>query len=62
MTRARWLTAILVIWCCAVVTWVMIRVFGASPPEITAGTAAALGAVLGIPPAVFGFYQWARKR
>lgn len=60
--RPRWLTAALVLWCVGLTTWVVCRVFGVSPPDIPGGTAAALSAVLGIPPAVFGLYQWARNR
>jgi len=62
MTRARRLTALLVVWLVLLTTWVIWRVFGDAPPEIPPSTSAALGVVLGMPPAVFGFYQWARKR
>jgi hypothetical protein len=59
--RTRNLTIAAVIWIGLVLTWVIWRVFGDSPPEITGGTATAFGALLGLPPAIFAFYQWARK-
>lgn len=61
LRRARRLTAVLVIWCATVTTWVIWRVFGDNPPEISAGTTAALGIVFGLPPLIMGLYQWARK-
>lgn len=51
----------LLVWACAVITWVIIRVF-TSPPDISGGTAAALATVVGILTAVIGFYQWSRAK
>lgn len=60
-TRARCLTVLLVIWVTAVVTWVVWRTFGDSPPDIPNGTVAALTAVTALPGVVYGLFQWVRK-
>jgi len=60
--RVLILTAGVVVYVLFIVGWVTYRVFGDNPPEVTGGTASAYAALIGLPPAVFGLYQWARSR
>jgi hypothetical protein len=41
---------------------VTLRVFGSNPPEITMGTATALGAVYGLPALAYGLWKWRGKQ
>jgi hypothetical protein len=60
--RHQIITAILVIHAIGLVTWVTLRVFGSNPPEITMGTATALGAVYGLPALAYGLWKWRGKQ
>jgi len=51
----------ILIWAMVLITTVVVWTWR-STPEISAGTAAALGSVVGILATVIGFYQWSRKR
>jgi hypothetical protein len=44
------------------VGWVTFRVFGDAPPDIPGGTAAAYGALLGLPAVGVALYKWAHGR
>ena len=50
------------IWACWLITWAVQRTFGAAPPDVSAGTAAALASVCGLLTVVVGLYQWSRGR
>ena len=60
--RHRVISAFLVIHALALVTWVTVRVFGDNPPEISMGTATALGAVYGLPALAYGLWKWRAKQ
>ena len=64
MTRpARWCVTILIINLSTVATgWVLWRVFGDSPPVISAGTAAAFSAFFGLPLATIALWKWRVER
>ena len=49
------------VWACTLITWTVYRVF-VYAPAITAGTATALGAVIGVLTVVVGLYQSQRSR
>ena len=55
-------TPIIVIWCLAVTTWVVWRVFGTDVPDIPTGTAVAFGTLFSLPPAAVGLWKWHRDR
>jgi hypothetical protein len=46
------------IWGMAVISWVIFRVFGSTPPDIPSGTAMAFGTVIGLLSVVVGVWQW----
>lgn len=48
----------LLVWIIVMATWVLLRVFGENPPDISMGTATALGTVLGVPAVAIEFYRW----
>lgn len=48
----------LIIWCVAIVSWVVVRSFSDNPPDIPTGTVAALGTILGLPAIVIGLWKW----
>ena len=50
------------IWACWLITWAVQRTLGPSPPDVSAGAAAALASVCGLLTVVVGLYQWARGR
>lgn len=52
---------IILLWAMVLITTVVVWTWR-STPDISTGTAAALGAVVGILATVIGFYQWSRKR
>lgn len=56
------MTIAFVVWTLALVTWATVQVFGDSPPDIPAGTAAAYGALLALPPAAIALWKWRRDR
>lgn len=49
------------VWAIVLITWTVHEVFTRAP-AIGAGTATALGAVIGVLATVIGFYQWSRER
>lgn len=53
---------LVLVWAVALITWVVVRVFGMAPPVITGGTATALGTVIGILGTVIALYKWMRDR
>ena len=59
----RWGITILIINLSTVATgWVLWRVFGDSPPVISAGTAAAFSAFFGLPLATIALWKWRVER
>lgn len=48
----------LIIWCVALTTYVTIRIFSDSPPDIPTGTVAAYGTLLGLPTLAVGVWKW----
>ena len=50
------------VWACWLITWAVQRTFSAVPPDVPAGTAAALASVCGLLTVVVGLYQWSRGR
>lgn len=59
--RHKGFRRLVLIWAIALITWTVHEVFTRAP-AIGAGTATALGAVIGILATVIGFYQWSRER
>lgn len=52
---------LVLIWAIGLITWTVHEVFTRAP-AVGAGTATALGAVIGVLATVVGFYQWSRER
>lgn len=64
MTKpVRWGITVLIIILSTIATgWVLWRVFGDSPPNIPAGTAAAFSAFFGLPLAAIALWKWRVER
>ena len=63
-TLYKWLyqhaivTLLLILWSICLISWVVWRVFGDNPPEISGGTATAFATVFGLPALVVGLWKW----
>jgi len=60
--RARLFTLLLGVWITLLVTAVTVRIFWGPVIEVPGGTAAAYASLLGLPPIVYGLFQWARSK
>lgn len=52
------ITILVIIWCIAITTYVTIKVFSDSPPDIPMGTVTAYGTLLGLPALAVGLWKW----
>lgn len=59
--RQRLFRRLVLLWACSLITWVVYETWKRTP-DITSGTATALGIVVGILATVIGFYQWHRAQ
>lgn len=60
--RVRRFTFLLGIWITSLVTAVTVKVFWGPTIDVPGGTAAAYASLLGLPPIVYGLFQWARNK
>ncbi|MZR63847.1 hypothetical protein [Alcanivorax sp. DP30] len=62
ITENALMSLVVILWAITLTTWVTIRVFGDSPPDVPAGTAAALTTVFGLPTLGFTVWKWRREQ
>ena len=62
ITENALMSLAVIVWAIILTTWVTIRVFGDSPPDVPGGTAAALATVFGLPTLAVGVWKWRREQ
>jgi hypothetical protein len=62
ITATARMSLVVILWAITLTTWVTIRVFGDSPPDVPTGTAAALATVFGLPAIGVGIWKWRREQ
>ena len=60
ITENALMSTMVIIWAITLTTWVTIRVFGDSPPDVPTG--AALATVFGLPAIGVGIWKWRREQ
>lgn len=53
---------LIILWALGLTTWVTLRVFGAQPPDIPGGTAAAFATLFALPATAAGLWKWRHDR
>lgn len=62
LVGVKFFRRLVLLWSMLLITWVIWRTFGDSPPEIVNGTALAAGSVIGLLATAIGFYNHSRHR
>lgn len=60
--RHALISTLIVLWAITLTTWATYQVFGETPPDIPAGTAAAYATLFGLPTLAVGLWKWRREQ